>query len=157
MDKEQKITVEELTKVQNQAQEYLAGWQRAMADYANFKKETEARAGETAQLIQAAFLLEILPLYNNLKLAIAHAPESEAEQGWFKGLVCFKKQFQEFLQKYQISEIKTVGEKFDPNFHEAVVCEEQPDCAPDTIFAEVMPGYLFADKVLSPAKVKVSK
>lgn len=148
---------EELEVVKSQAQENLAGWQRAQADYANFKKETENRQKDVIEYANAAFMSEVLPIYNNLKLAFGHIPEDQLKLDWVVGLTHIKKQFQDFLKKYKIEEIKTVGEKFNHNYHEAVTYEENNDYESDVVFFEVQPGYTLDGKILIPAKVKVAK
>lgn len=152
MDQEKQIAV-----LQKQAEDNLAGWQRAQADYANLKKETEKRGREIFEIANAAFMAEVLPVYNHFKLALNHIPEEQKNLDWIKGICQIQKQFQDFLKKYGIKEIQTVGEKFDSNFHEALVHEEKQGFEPETVFEEVMPGYTLGDKVLNPAKVKVAK
>ncbi len=136
---------------------HLAGWQRAQADYANLKKETENRAKDLIEFANAAFMSEVLPVYSYFKMAMSHVPEEQRKLEWVVGISHIQRQFQDFLKKYKIEEIKTVGEKFDPNFHEAIVHEEKEGFAEDVIFEEVAPGYMVDDKVLMPAKVKVAK
>ncbi len=148
---------QELEEARVLAQDNLAGWQRAQADYANFKKEIENTRKDVIEFANAAFMSEVLPIYNNFKLALGHIPKDQMKLDWVVGLIHIKKQFQDFLRKYKIEEIKTVGEKFDHNFHEALAHEEIDDYKSDVIFAEVQPGYTLNGKVLMPAKVKVTK
>lgn len=148
---------EEINKEKQHAAELLAGWQRAQADYANLKKEGEKLAEETVAWANASFMAEVLPVYNHFKLAISHIPEEHKQEPWVQGIIMIGKQFSDFIAKYGISEIKTVGEKFDPNFHEALTHEEKEGYESDIIFEEVQPGYLLDNKVLIPAKVRVAK
>ncbi|MDO8669247.1 MAG: nucleotide exchange factor GrpE [Candidatus Buchananbacteria bacterium] len=162
MDKEDNIKdasslQEELEEAKIQIAENLAGWQRAQADYANFKKETESRQKDVIEFANAAFMAEVLPIYNHFKLALGHIPKEQMKLDWVVGLAHIKKQFQDFLRKYKIEEIKTIGEKFDHNFHEAVAYEEKEGYESDIVFAEVQPGYTLGDKILVPAQVKVAK
>jgi len=146
-----------LEESQAQAEQSLAGWQRAQADYANLKKETEKRQKDIVEFANATFMSEVLPVYNHFKLAIAHIPEDQRKQDWIVGIDHIKTEFKSFLRKYNIEEIKTVGEKFDPNLHEAVAHEEREGFAEDVIYEEVDSGYMLGDKVIGPAKVKVAK
>lgn len=148
---------EQLIKVQEQVEHNLAGWQRAQADYSNLKKEMEKKTEQLMEFANAAFMAEILPVYNHFKLAVRHIPEEQKDKDWVVGIMHIQKQFQDFLQKYNITEIKTVGEKFDHNLHEAVAHEEKADFESDVIFEEVQPGYMLGDKVVNHAKVKVAK
>ncbi|MFA4871642.1 MAG: nucleotide exchange factor GrpE [Patescibacteria group bacterium] len=156
--------VEELTEAQTklleakqEATENLAGWQRAQADYANFKKEIEKRQKDIIEFANAAFISELLPIYSHFKLALKHIPEDQQNLDWVIGLKHIQKQFQELLKKYDIKEIKTVGEKFDHNLHEAIVHKEKEGFEADLIFEEVQPGYMLGGKVIMPARVKVAK
>ncbi|MEI6288477.1 MAG: nucleotide exchange factor GrpE [bacterium] len=147
----------ELAKTQEQAQEYLAGWQRAQADYSNLIKESEKKRQELFEFANATFMAEVLPVYGHFKLGLKHIPEEVKKESWAVGLEQIQKQFQQFFKKYKIEEIKTVGEKFDHNLHEAISCEEQEGVDSDIIFEEVAPGYLVDGQILMPAKVKVAK
>ncbi len=147
----------ELDLAQKKSEEYLNGWKRAKADYLNFKKDTEKRQVEIVQFANAALIFELLPIFENFKLAWKHVPEAERKQEWVKGFLHLKNQWQSFFENLGIKEIKTVGEKFDPNFHEAVAHEKKEGFAPDIIFEEVKPGYTLHGKVINPAKVKVAK
>lgn len=147
----------ELKKLKEKCEEYLNGWKRAKADYSNLKKENEKKSIELVRFANAALVLEVLPIYDNMKLAAKHIPENEKEKDWVKGVVQIKKQFREFLKDLNIEEIKTVGEKFDPELHEAVAHEEKDDFEKDVVFEEVSAGYQMYDKTLMAAKVKVAK
>ncbi len=147
----------ELVEANLKAENNLAGWQRAKADYLNLIKEQDKKYKEAVSWANAMFMGEVLPVYNHFKLAMDHIPEDIKKESWFVGIEMIKKQFQDFLTKYNISEIKTVGEKFDPNYHEALTCEEKEGYESDIVFEEVSPGYSLEDKVLVPAKVRVAK
>ena len=148
---------QELSEAKERAQENLAGWQRAQADYANFKKESENRQKDLFEFANAAFMAEVLPIYNHFKLALEHIPEDQRKIDWVIGLMHIKKQFQDWLKKYKIEEIQTVGELFNHNLHEAVTHEEKDGYESEMVFAEVQPGYTLSGKVLMPAKVRVAK
>ncbi len=160
-DEEKDMSLEELQaqleKEQARSAELLAGWQRAQADYANLKKEETKLAKETVEWANAALLGEIIPVYNHFKLAVNHIPEEAKKDGWVQGVIMIQKQFTDFLSKYGIREIKTVGEPFNPEMHEALTHEEKEGFEADTVFEEIAPGYMLNDRVLVPAKVKVAK
>ncbi|MCX6740038.1 MAG: nucleotide exchange factor GrpE [Candidatus Parcubacteria bacterium] len=147
---------EEIEKLKAQCEEYLNGWKRAKADYVNFKKEMDEKQKSFFDLANSALIMEILPVYDNLKKAVAIVP-AEQSNAWVDGVKAIKKQFGDFLKQYGIEEIKTVGEKFNPEFHEAVNKEKKEDIESDIIIAEISSGYLIKGKVLAPAKVVVSE
>jgi molecular chaperone GrpE len=146
-----------LAEAEKQSEESLAGWQRARADYANLKKETERRQKDIIQFVNAALMAELLPVYNHFKLALSHIPKNQKQESWVIGIEHIKKQFQDFFKKYKIEEIKTIGEKFDHNLHEAVAHEKRDDFEEDVVFEEIQPGYTLGGEVINPAKVKVAK
>jgi len=154
---EKKPELTELELAQKKAEEYLAGWQRAKADYINFKKETEQRQGEFLAYANIATVLEILPVYDNLQAAFKHLPKDLVGHEWIRGLENIKKQFESILKTFSLEPIKTVGEKFNPEFHESVAHETKEGIKPEIIFEEVAPGYKMNGKVLRAAKVKVAK
>ncbi len=147
---------EEIEKLQTQCEEYLNGWKRATADYQNLKKETEEKQKSFFNMANAALLTQILPIYDNLKKALATLP-TENNDAWAEGIKAIKNQFESFLKAYEIEEIKTVGEKFNPEFHDAVSKEKKEGVEADMIISEAGPGYLIKGKVLVPAKVVVSE
>jgi len=88
-----------LLETEKQAQENLAGWQRAQADYANFKRETDQRQKDLFEFANAAFMTEFLPIYSHFKLALEHMPEGQRKIDWVIGIRHIKKQFQDWLKK----------------------------------------------------------
>lgn len=153
---QQDNTNEEIEKLKAQCDEYLNGWQRAKADYANLKKESEAKERMFLDMAKAGLIMEILPVYDNLKKAINSLPAGQ-DNAWAEGFKQIKKQFQDWLKQNGIDEIKTQGEKFNPEFHEAVSREKKEGVESDIIITEISSGYLIKGKVLAPAKVVVSE
>jgi len=147
----------ELELAQKKSEEHLEGWKRAKADYLNFKKEIEKRQVELIQFANAALIAELLPIFDHFKLALQHVPDDQKNTDWVVGFFHIKKQFDDFLKDLGIEESKTVGEKFDPEFHEAVTHEEKEGFDTDTIFEEIKSGYTLHGKIITPAKVKVAK
>lgn len=146
----------EIEQLKNQCEEYLNGWKRAKADYENLSRISEKKNTEMFEFATAAVILELLPVYNHYKLALAHIPQDQQKLDWVQGVYHIKREFQDFLKKFEIEEIKTVGEQFNPQCHEAV-SQAESDQSPDTIIKELQPGYLIKGRVIQPAKVIVSK
>ena len=112
------------TKKVDKSVEYLNGWQRTQADFENYKKQTEKRMKDIIEFGNAELLLDLLPLFNHFKSALQHIPEEQKEEGWCQGLGHIKKLWEDLFAKFNIQEIKTVGEEFNHNEHEAVEHEE---------------------------------
>jgi len=145
------------TKKIDKSIEYLNGWQRSQADFENYKKQTEKRFKEVIEFGNAELLLDLLPLYSHFKSALQHIPEEQRETGWCQGLGHIKKLWEDLLAKFNIEEIKTIGEEFDHNLHEAVEHEEDQNKKDHEIVKEIQPGYKLNDKIIQPAKVVVNK
>jgi molecular chaperone GrpE len=143
---------------QKQKDQYLAGWQRARADLLNYKKEEIERIEEILKYAGEELILKILPILDNFNFAEKEIPEELKNNEDVKGILQLKKQLLDFLKKEGVEEIKIkLGEKFDPNFMEAVETVEKADCQPGSIVEEVRKGYKLHGKVIRPAKVKVTK
>ncbi|TSC84727.1 MAG: molecular chaperone GrpE [Parcubacteria group bacterium Gr01-1014_13] len=161
-DEQEKINEElpgELDIAKAQAEEYKANWQRALADYRNLQKETAAMRSQWAQMSEEQILQNFIPVYENFKKAFsANLPTGDNEkqwQSWKQGIEYIMKQFRDVLKGYNVQEIKTVGEKFDPRLHEAISEEDGADAG--VIIKEVEGGYKMGDKVIKPARVVISK
>jgi len=150
-----KLESQELQKIKGQAEEYLHCWQRAVADYQNLKKQVEKNQAEFVKYANTTLIIELLPILNNFKTAFNCIPDKDKENDWLKGIAHIKKQFEEAMKSLGIEEIKTKGEKFNPELHEAVdkAKSEQEE---DMIIKEVQAGYKLNGRVIIPAKVIVS-
>lgn len=141
-------------------EQYKSGWQRAQADYRNLLKETEAKRAELVRWSKQVILEEFIPVYDNFKKAFHNATFTDASPevtNWQKGIEYIMKQFGAILKQHGVEEIKTVGEKFDPERHEALGEEHSDEFAEDIITKEIDAGYKMGDKIIKAAKVIVSK
>ncbi len=155
----------QLEEYNKQKNEYLAGWQRARADLLNYKKEEMERIGQLINYAKEELILDILPIMDNFEVIEKKLPENLKKDDFVKGLMQIKIQFQDFLKTLGVEEIKSIGEKFDPNFHEAVEDVpvealakegvEKKDKESGIIFEEIQKGYKINGRLLRPAKVKV--
>lgn len=145
------------SKYKKETEEYKSGWQRALADYKNLQREISERRGEWARLSEQQILEEFIPVYDHLKLAIQGIKNKEqgVSDPWVDGVNHVLRQFAEILKNHGVEEIKTVGEKFDPELHEAVGEEDGEETG--KILREIFAGYMMNGKVIRPAKVVVTK
>jgi len=146
-----------LEKCQKEKEEFLAGWQRERANFLNYKKEETERFKDIVKYANEEFILKILPILDNFEKAEKEIPEDMKENQYLKGLLQIKIQLLDFLKNQGLKEIQSLGKKFDPNFHEVVEEVEVKDKESGVVIEEVQKGYILEDKVLRPAKVKVSK
>jgi len=138
-------------------------YKRALADYQNLLKQTAKEKMEFAVYANEQMLREILPVYDHLKMAIAHhnaesADDLPAQAGWITGVKHVVKQFKDVLEKIGVEEIKVKEKKFDHNLMDALSNEETEDEKLDGLVAkEIKAGYKLNGKVIEPVKVIVYK
>ena len=145
----------ELQAARDEAQANFARYQRLAADFENYKRRTRQELGDRTQYANEELLRKLLPILDNLRRAMEHAPEG-ADRNWFDGLRMVMRQFEDTLQAQGISTIPAVGEKFDPSKHEAIASEETDEHEEGTIVEEIQPGYRLHERVLRPTLVKVA-
>ena len=132
-------------------------YKRALADYQNLLKQTAKEKMEFAVYANENMLREILPVYDNLKLAIKHHGDGQEDE-WLKGIEHVVKQFRNVLEKIGVEEIEVKDKKFDHNLMEALQSEETEDKKLDGQVAQkIKAGYKLNGKVIEPAKVVVYK
>ncbi len=152
-----------LAECEQKRDEYLAGWQRAKANYLNNKKDEAERAGNLIFFAQSEIILEIISVLDNFEKAeketkkVLENHSCEELENFYNGFLQIKKQMTEILKNYQIEKIETKEKVFNPNFAEAVEQVEIEGKEPGIIVEEVEKGYKFKDKIIRPAKVKVAK
>ncbi|MDI6591728.1 MAG: nucleotide exchange factor GrpE [Patescibacteria group bacterium] len=146
-----------LEECQKKKDEYLAGWQRARADFLNYKKDEMERIGELIEYANTELILKILPILDNFDLVEKKLPENLKKDENIKGILQIKNQILDFLKNQGVEEIKSIGEKFDPNFQEVAEEIEAKDKESGIIVEEIQKGYKINGRLLRPAKVKVAK
>jgi molecular chaperone GrpE len=135
---------------------------RRQADFENYRKRVERERAETATRATGDLVSRLLPVIDNLSRALAAeasvaAGESEEFRHFVHGVELIEKQLTGVLNSLGVESVPTVGEKFDPHVHEAVITVETDEVEPDTIIEEMRKGYRIGGKLLRPAMVKVSK
>jgi molecular chaperone GrpE len=123
---------------------------RALADYQNLLKNNINEKADFLKYSLEGFFLEILPIYDNLKMSIKTLNSEEEKSPWVEGVKYVIKQFQDVFTANGLTEIKTTGEKFDYNTMEAVEGDG------DDVISELRAGYELKGKVIIPAKVVLS-
>ncbi len=158
---------DKLQKLEKKCEEYLNNWKRAEADFANYKKDEMERMAFWGKYAKEDTILKILPILDSFYLAEKQLPEKlkSGQEGnapaieWTKGFLQIKNQISEFLKKEGIEAIETAGKKFDPETMEILeeVSGGPTPAESGMVVEELQKGYIMDDKVLRPAKVKVSK
>ena len=141
-----------LAEEKTKAETNLAGWQRAQADFINFKRRVEQEKEEIGKLASSILILSLLPILDDWERALATIPEETAKLSWVEGIRLIERKFRGILEAQGISLIKAVGEPFDPNLHEAAM---QGKGKEGIVVDELEKGYKLHDRVIRPAKVVV--
>jgi len=145
-----------LTEVQAKANEYLDGWQRARADFANYKKRAEKERDEAYQIAAVDTLRKLLPIIDDLDRAVSNVPGEKADDEVIKGFTLIHRKLLNLLDSTGIKVVNPVGEAFNPAFHEAIGQDESGDVPSGHITTVLQKGYMYGDKVLRPALVRVA-
>jgi molecular chaperone GrpE len=148
---------QELEKAKAQAAEYLEGWQRARAEFANYKKRNEQERQELSKLANATLITRLLPIFDDFERAFQTLPRSLLNLTWIDGIALIYRKLQAILEAEGLTLIETEGQSFDPLLHEAVTYEESAEYDEGKIIGEVQKGYKLGDRVLRPALVRVAK
>ena len=153
------ILQEELEQARSQAAEYLEGWQRAQAEFSNYKRRQEAGRAQTAMLANAVLLRKLLPVVDDFERAMATLPASLGQLTWCQGVLLIQHKLGGVLESEGVKSIETEGQAFDPRYHEAVTYEEVSghEYEEGQIIGVVQRGYTLGERVLRPALVRVAK
>jgi molecular chaperone GrpE len=143
-----------LSEERARAESYLAQWQRAQADYLNLKRRSEQEKGEMTKFANSMLILNLLPVLDDLERALNSVSTTLAGLTWVEGIRLIYRKLEAVLQAQGISEIKAVGESFDPNLHEAVFHREGEE---GIVLEEVQKGYKLHDRVIRPTMVVVGQ
>ena len=126
---------------------------RLMAEYDNFRKRSQKEKEALYGDIKANAVKEFLPVYDNLERALA---AETADEAYRKGVEMIMAQFNKTLEKLGVTEIKSLGEKFDPQFHNAVMHTDDEEKGENEIVEVFQKGFMLGDKVIRFAMVKVA-
>ena len=133
--------------------------QRLQAEFENFKKRNEKENKNFQEFANASLISDFLPFLDSLENALQTIKKAESfpKEKAVEGTQKLFEQFQSLLQEKGLQEIKAVGKKFDPQFHECLMQENQVEKEDGVVLEELQKGYLFKGKVLRPAKVKINR
>jgi molecular chaperone GrpE len=151
----------ELKRLQTELGEAKEGLARRQADFENYRKRIERERGEAHQRVVADVARKLLPVLDNLNRALdaektVESSESKEFRHFLHGVELINKQLNDVLESLGIQPIASIGERFDPHIHEAVVTEPSDKYEPDTVTEELTRGYRIGDRLLRPAMVKVA-
>jgi molecular chaperone GrpE len=140
-----------------ETQENYDRYLRLAAELENIKKRQEREVAELRQFANENLLKELVPVLDNLERALEHGRQSEAPEALMEGLDLVNQDFLKVLGRFGVTPINSVGERFDPAYHHAVMEEEAPEVEDQTVLKELQKGYLLRNRLLRPAMVVVSR
>lgn len=143
--------------LESKAQEYLEGWQRARAEFANFRTRLLAQQQHLSRQAQRQAIEPLLAVADNFRAVTAHVPEELADNSWVQGVLHVSRQLEQLLTDLGVQPVTATGQPFDPTQHEAVEEVTDSSVPSGTVLSVVQAGYRLGDELIRPARVTVSR
>jgi molecular chaperone GrpE len=145
-----------LESLRKQAEESQERFLRTQADYENFRRRSRQEKEEFAKYASQKLIEQLLPIVDNFERALTSSKETKDMDSLTKGLDMVSRQIDQLLVQEGLQAIETVGQAFNPDFHQAIMQVESAEHEEGIVVEEVQKGYMLKDKVIRPAMVKVS-
>lgn len=143
---------------EKKAKEHYDRLLRLSAEFDNYKKRTTRETRELVKYANENLLKELLSIVDNLERAIESAgQEGDTSDPLMQGIQLTLSEVLKVLERFNVKSVKSVGEPFDPAFHQAMMQQETADHPANTVLSEMQKGYVMHDRLLRPAMVVVSK
>jgi len=146
--------IDSITDIKEQADKYLANWQRTEADFVNYKKRSEQERREISKNTTAMLIFSLLPVLDDFDRALASTPKKPELRAWTEGIQLIERKLFSILETQGLTKMNVLGHQFDPNFHDAVSYLEGDE---EKVIQVLQSGYMLGDRVLRPAMVIVGK
>lgn len=146
----------QLEEAQARAAENLDGWQRAQAEFINYKNRIQRDHEQDYASMKGDIIKKVLPVLDDMERALANLPHGNANP-WASGLELIARKFQNILEAEGLKRIEAKGQPFDPNFHEAISSEPSEDVESGHVIEVVQNGYMIGERVIRPAMVRVAQ
>jgi molecular chaperone GrpE len=144
----------QLEEAQTKAAENLDGWQRAQAEFINYKNRVQRDRELDYASMKGDIIKKVLPVLDDLERSLAHRPDDSA---WANGMELIARKFQNILEAEGVKRIEAKGKPFDPNFHEAISSEPHDEIESGHVIEVVQNGYMLGERVIRPAMVRVAQ
>lgn len=156
---EAKVTEEDIEALKQalaeekaKSESHLANWQRTQADFINYKRRNKQEKEEIGQFANAILMLSLLSILDDLERGFASIPHHLAKLSWVDGIRLIERKLWASLETQGLSQIKAMGEPFDPQLHEAAMHGKGKE---GIVVEELQKGYKLHDRVLRPTMVVV--
>ncbi len=147
----------DLEKARNEAAANLDGWQRERAEFSNYKKRIEREQAQLTQTITGSVMKKFLAVVDDMDRALKSRPKQGDGAGWAEGIALIERKLRSILESEGIERINQNKVQFDPNMHEAISHEDNPDFESGEVIEVVQQGYKLGDRILRPAMVRVAR
>ena len=131
--------------------------QRAQAELSNFRRRTDDDRITWQQQSNSRLLVKMLPVIDELELAVSHADDGQATESWVEGVRLIQRKVSTLLESEGVTKIEAVGVQFNPVEHEAIGTEESSEFSPGEIIQVVRNGYKLHDRIIQAAQVVVAR
>lgn len=146
-----------LDSLRKQADENMERYLRTQADFDNFRRRSRLEKEDFAKYASSKVVEQLLPVLDNFERAIMASKDSKDIESLLKGIEMIQRQLGQVLEQEGLKHLEAVGQPFNPEFHQAIMQVESEEHEEGTVVEELQKGYVFKDKVLRPAMVKVAK
>jgi molecular chaperone GrpE len=144
----------QLQQERERAETNYGNWQRATADFINYKRRTEQEREERARFANTALVLNMLPAVDDFERALQHVDPALEGSVWIEGVRQILRKLKGALAAAGVTEIDAEGEPFDPNLHEAIAEDEGEE---GRVVSEARRGYRLGNRVIRPSMVVVGR
>ncbi|MFD1953380.1 nucleotide exchange factor GrpE [Paenibacillus thailandensis] len=138
------------------AEENQQRYLRAQADFDNYRRRTLKEKEELSAYASMKLITQLLPIVDNFERALTAAPQGGESESFVKGVDMIFRQLSQTLEQEGLKPIQSVGEPFNPEYHQAIMQVESEEHEEGIVVEEVQKGYMLKERVLRPAMVKVS-
>lgn len=145
---------QKLAEAEAQASEFKDGWIRSQAEFQNYKKRIERDNELTYVSMKGDIIKKVLPALDDLERALQNRP---ADDAWASGIELIARKLQNILESEGVKRIEAEGAAFDPTFHEAISHEPSDEVESGRVISVVQNGYMFGERVIRPALVRVAQ
>jgi molecular chaperone GrpE len=139
------------------AEEYLDGWQRSRAEFANARKRMQRESAESYRNATVDVIARLLPVIDDFDRGLSSVPPAVASTSWFEGLQLVHRKLVGILEGAEIEAIPALGQPFDPNLHNAIMREASDEFESGTVIRELQTGYRLGERIIRPTLVVVAE
>jgi molecular chaperone GrpE len=147
----------QLQEASQERDEYKDQLLRTMADFQNFRKRMRDEQRQIELRANERLIVDLLPILDNFERAIAVAEAGNSHEALLEGVRAIDRQFKSVLEAQKVRRVESVGQPFDPEHHDALALVESTEHEEGTVLEEVESGYKIGERVIRPARVRVSK